>query len=228
MILVFFVSLYFLNLMQQHISFEIFRHTGLVKNWIFKPNSGQCAQNNSYFSKLFGKVLNFGKSLVASTLTCPLHPASIFGHQSLRSGVKFWITNSNSWGKTSTGSAWWRELVEKMMILYSMLWLTTTAGWATNLMERAGWEDDQQPPPAPVRLPPHQGLRLPRSLVWPPFIRKFGGSSFQNMKFSTSFLSSSLLLGVLLPLLHLVLACCRRRSPSSSSPWAALVVCAQL
>ena len=33
MIIRFFVSLYFLNLLQRHISFEIFRHTGLVKNF---------------------------------------------------------------------------------------------------------------------------------------------------------------------------------------------------
>ena len=33
MIIGFFVSLYFLNLLQRHISFEIFRHTGLVKNF---------------------------------------------------------------------------------------------------------------------------------------------------------------------------------------------------
>ena len=33
-------------------------------------------------------------------------------------------------------------------------------------------------PRAPVRLPPHQGLRLPRSLTGPPFKRKFGGTSF--------------------------------------------------
>ena len=40
MIIVFFVSLYFsefifLNLLRQHILFEIFRHNGLVKNKIF-------------------------------------------------------------------------------------------------------------------------------------------------------------------------------------------------
>ena len=30
----------------------------------------------------------------------------------------------------------------------------------------------------PIRLPPHQGLRLPRSLTGPPFKRKFGETSF--------------------------------------------------
>ena len=62
----------------------------------------------SWCCKLFEKVLNLGKSLAASTLTCPLHPASILGHQSLQSGIKFWMSNSNSWGKTSQAPPWLR------------------------------------------------------------------------------------------------------------------------
>ena len=41
----------FLNLLLKYISSEIFRHTGLFKNWTWKQNVSQCGQNNFHFYK---------------------------------------------------------------------------------------------------------------------------------------------------------------------------------
>ena len=37
--------------MLKYISSEIFRHTGLFKNWTWKQNDSQCGQNNFHFYK---------------------------------------------------------------------------------------------------------------------------------------------------------------------------------
>ena len=60
----------FLNLLLKYISSEIFRHTGLFKNWTWKQNISQCGQNNFHFYKKLEitsclKSSKFGKSLVA-------------------------------------------------------------------------------------------------------------------------------------------------------------------